>query len=196
MVCGRGARIATPRSILVVCLAAGVSIMRSFLSRSLGLRRPGPSRLGKARSRSEHHLRLLQPPLGSRSLVLDHQPGDQGCCNGSRSRVAVVDEGTGFGVDSGFLDDVKGTDDEVNGVEILTITLPTATTLAGFTVTNLYYESLLGLGSPRTRKSATTSSATARGRRSRHPRRTRPIPPGSCTSASRPSARVDHRVWL
>jgi hypothetical protein len=55
-------------------------------------------------------------------------------------------KGLGFGVDSGFLDDVKGTDDEVNGVEILTITLPTATTLAGFTVSNLYYESLLGLG--------------------------------------------------
>jgi len=41
---------------------------------------------------------------------------------------------------------VLGTDDEVNGVEILKITLPTATTLAGFTVSNLYYESLLGLG--------------------------------------------------
>jgi len=54
--------------------------------------------------------------------------------------------GLGFGVDSGFLDGVLGTDDEVNGVEILTITLPTATTLAGFTVSNLYYESLLGLG--------------------------------------------------
>jgi hypothetical protein len=31
-------------------------------------------------------------------------------------------------------------------VEVLTVTLPTATTLAGFTVSNLYYESLLGLG--------------------------------------------------
>jgi hypothetical protein len=52
----------------------------------------------------------------------------------------------GFGVDSGFLDNILGTDDEVNGVEILSITLPAATTLAGFTVSNLYYESLLGLG--------------------------------------------------
>ncbi len=52
----------------------------------------------------------------------------------------------GFGVNSGFFDDILGTDDEVNGVEILTITLPAATTLAGFTVTNLYYESLFDLG--------------------------------------------------
>jgi hypothetical protein len=52
----------------------------------------------------------------------------------------------GFGVDSGFVDGILGTGDEVNGVEILTITLPTATTLAGFTVTNLYYESLFDLG--------------------------------------------------
>jgi hypothetical protein len=54
--------------------------------------------------------------------------------------------GLGFGVNSGWLDGLLGTGDEVNAVEILTVTLPTATTLAGFTVSNLYYESLLGLG--------------------------------------------------
>jgi hypothetical protein len=54
--------------------------------------------------------------------------------------------GLGFGVNSGLIDGLLGTADEVNGVEVLTVTLPTATTLAGFTVSNLYYESLLGLG--------------------------------------------------
>jgi len=54
--------------------------------------------------------------------------------------------GRGFGIDSHFLDDLLGTDDEVNGVELLTITLPTATSVAGFTVSNLSSKTLPGSG--------------------------------------------------
>ena len=54
--------------------------------------------------------------------------------------------GSGFGVDSSWLDELLGTGDEINSVEILSIALPTATTLSSFTVSNLFTESLLGLG--------------------------------------------------
>ena len=54
--------------------------------------------------------------------------------------------GSGFGVDSSWLDELLGTCDEINSVEILSITLPTATTLSGFMVSNLFTESMLGLG--------------------------------------------------
>jgi len=53
--------------------------------------------------------------------------------------------GLGFGVDSSLVDELLGTGDEINSVEILSVTMPTATTISGFTVSNLFTESLLGL---------------------------------------------------
>jgi hypothetical protein len=53
--------------------------------------------------------------------------------------------GVGFGVDSGLIDGWLGSDDEVNGIELLTVSLPTATTLSGFWISNLFRESVLGL---------------------------------------------------
>jgi hypothetical protein len=47
---------------------------------------------------------------------------------------------SGFGVDSGWLDGLLGSDDELNGVELLTVSLPTATTLSGFYIANLFRE--------------------------------------------------------
>jgi hypothetical protein len=48
--------------------------------------------------------------------------------------------GVGFGVDSGLIDGWLGSDDEVNGIELLTVSLPTATTLSGFYISNLFRE--------------------------------------------------------
>lgn len=119
--------------------------MRSFLSRLLGL---GVLVL-LASVRPAHATTIdLSNPLwnpGSNSASITKQ-GITVAATDPVGALLSWASGVGFGVDSGFLDDVKGTADEVNGVEILTITLPTATTLAGFTVSNLYYESLLGLG--------------------------------------------------
>ena len=104
----------------------------------------------------------------------------------TRSRAAVVDERLASASTAAFSTTFIGTDDEVNGVEILTITLPTATTLAGFTVSNLYYESLLGLGIAAYQEIGYYKLGDGAWQAFTAPRRTRPIPPGSCTSASRP----------
>ena len=120
--------------------------MRSFLGRSLGLgvlvlfasARPAHA----ANITYDFSNALWNPGSHSSSITR------QGITVAATDPVGALLSWTsdGFGVDSGFIDDILGTDDEVNGVEILTITLPTATTLAGFTVSNLYYESLLDLG--------------------------------------------------
>jgi hypothetical protein len=119
--------------------------MRSFLSRSLGL---GVLVL-LASVRPAHATTIdLSNPLwnpGTNASSITRQ-GITVAATDPVGALLSWASGVGFGVDSGFLDDIKGTGDEVNGVEILTVTLPTATTLAGFTVSNLYYESLLGLG--------------------------------------------------
>jgi hypothetical protein len=70
------------------------------------------------------------------------------CSNGGYTVTATQPHGaalswasnSGFGVDSGWLDGLLGSDDEVNGVELLTVSLPTATTLSGFYISNLFRE--------------------------------------------------------